>query len=173
MPIYSLSSWSSIISLKAAMFVDPIRDIYEVGPYPYMFEMTPTLSGFYNLHILSTPYQLYRRRKSVDHFDAWSRTGPPSMAPESLPSQSRYLRSSYFSGAETWNFAIRLVETNTRPGIDHHESHRHLPGGVPWSELWIPVERHYLQYQCDCQSLLSRNVLGLHVQGSTAFSSGT
>jgi len=29
-PIYSLSSWSSIISLKAAMFVDPVRDIYEV-----------------------------------------------------------------------------------------------------------------------------------------------
>ena len=29
-PIYSISSWSSIISLKVAMFVDPIRDIYEV-----------------------------------------------------------------------------------------------------------------------------------------------
>jgi hypothetical protein len=29
-PIYSLSSWSSIVSLKAAMFVDPIRDVYEV-----------------------------------------------------------------------------------------------------------------------------------------------
>jgi hypothetical protein len=30
-PIYSLSSWVSILSLKAAMFVDPIRDVYEVS----------------------------------------------------------------------------------------------------------------------------------------------
>ncbi|RDL38860.1 DUF300-domain-containing protein [Venustampulla echinocandica] len=28
-PIYSISSWSSIVSLKAALFVEPIRDIYE------------------------------------------------------------------------------------------------------------------------------------------------
>ena len=32
-PIYSLSSWMSIVSLKAAMFVDPVRDIYEVRYY--------------------------------------------------------------------------------------------------------------------------------------------
>jgi hypothetical protein len=29
-PIYSIASWCSIISLKVAMFVDPIRDVYEV-----------------------------------------------------------------------------------------------------------------------------------------------
>jgi hypothetical protein len=33
-PIYSISSWVSIMSLDVAMWVDPIRDIYEVrlGP---------------------------------------------------------------------------------------------------------------------------------------------
>lgn len=31
-PIYSLSSWVSILSLTAAMFVDPVRDVYEVYP---------------------------------------------------------------------------------------------------------------------------------------------
>lgn len=29
-PIYAASSWTSIVSLKAAQFLDPIRDIYEV-----------------------------------------------------------------------------------------------------------------------------------------------
>lgn len=30
-PIYSISSWTSIMSQKAALFIDPIRDIYEVS----------------------------------------------------------------------------------------------------------------------------------------------
>lgn len=29
-PIYAASSWTSIVSLQAAQFLDPIRDIYEV-----------------------------------------------------------------------------------------------------------------------------------------------
>jgi hypothetical protein len=29
-PIYSISSWLSLVSLKAAFWVDPIRDVYEV-----------------------------------------------------------------------------------------------------------------------------------------------
>lgn len=29
-PIYAVSSWTSIISLRASQFLDPIRDIYEV-----------------------------------------------------------------------------------------------------------------------------------------------
>lgn len=33
-PIYAAASWTSIVSLKAAQFLDPIRDIYEVWP-PY------------------------------------------------------------------------------------------------------------------------------------------
>jgi organic solute transporter Ostalpha len=31
-PIYSIASWTSMISLTAAQFVDPVRDIYEAGP---------------------------------------------------------------------------------------------------------------------------------------------
>lgn len=30
-PIYSISSWTSLVSRDAAMFIDPIRDVYEVG----------------------------------------------------------------------------------------------------------------------------------------------
>lgn len=30
-PIYSASSWASIVSLKAAFYLDPLRDIYEVS----------------------------------------------------------------------------------------------------------------------------------------------
>lgn len=30
-PIYSISSWCSLVSLKVAFYVDPIRDIYEVS----------------------------------------------------------------------------------------------------------------------------------------------
>lgn len=33
-PIYAASSWTSIVSLKAAQFLDPIRDIYEVRDIP-------------------------------------------------------------------------------------------------------------------------------------------
>ncbi|CAG8264049.1 unnamed protein product [Penicillium salamii] len=29
-PIYAVSSWTSIVSLTAAQFLDPVRDIYEV-----------------------------------------------------------------------------------------------------------------------------------------------
>jgi len=32
-PIYSIASFSSMVSLEAAQFVDPIRDIYEVRSY--------------------------------------------------------------------------------------------------------------------------------------------
>ncbi|KAJ5496038.1 Transmembrane protein [Penicillium diatomitis] len=34
-PIYAASSWTSIVSLKAAQFLDPIRDIYERGILQY------------------------------------------------------------------------------------------------------------------------------------------
>ncbi|PVH83383.1 DUF300-domain-containing protein [Cadophora sp. DSE1049] len=44
-PIYSLSSWSSIISLKAAMFVDPIRDIYEAFTIYTFFQLLINFLG--------------------------------------------------------------------------------------------------------------------------------
>lgn len=44
-PIYSISSWSSIISLKAAMFVDPIRDIYEAFTIYTFFQLLINFIG--------------------------------------------------------------------------------------------------------------------------------
>ncbi|KAE9363051.1 DUF300-domain-containing protein [Stipitochalara longipes BDJ] len=44
-PIYSLSSWSSIISLKAAMFVDPIRDVYEAFTIYTFFQLLINFLG--------------------------------------------------------------------------------------------------------------------------------
>src|SRR6266536_1534643 len=41
-PIYSLSSWVSIVNLTASMFVDPIRDVYEVRSGPIMYFQTLT-----------------------------------------------------------------------------------------------------------------------------------
>lgn len=29
-PIYAASSWTSIVSLTASQFLDPVRDVYEV-----------------------------------------------------------------------------------------------------------------------------------------------
>ncbi|PMD20036.1 DUF300-domain-containing protein [Hyaloscypha hepaticicola] len=44
-PIYSLSSWSSIVSLKAAMFVDPIRDVYEAFTIYTFFQLLINFLG--------------------------------------------------------------------------------------------------------------------------------
>ncbi|KAG9241842.1 organic solute transporter Ostalpha-domain-containing protein [Calycina marina] len=44
-PIYSLSSWSSIISLKVAMFVDPVRDIYEAFTIYTFFQLLINFIG--------------------------------------------------------------------------------------------------------------------------------
>ncbi|KAI9054717.1 hypothetical protein LZ554_001868 [Drepanopeziza brunnea f. sp. 'monogermtubi'] len=44
-PIYSLASWSSIVSLKAAMFVDPIRDIYEAFTIYTFFQLLINFIG--------------------------------------------------------------------------------------------------------------------------------
>ncbi|GAW16478.1 hypothetical protein ANO14919_059070 [Xylariales sp. No.14919] len=38
-PIYSISSWSSMVSLKAAAFLDPIRDIYEAFTIYTFFQL--------------------------------------------------------------------------------------------------------------------------------------
>ncbi|OAQ96556.1 hypothetical protein LLEC1_07530, partial [Akanthomyces lecanii] len=38
-PIYSIASWTSMISLKAAQFVDPIRDVYEAFTIYTFFQL--------------------------------------------------------------------------------------------------------------------------------------
>jgi hypothetical protein len=44
-PIYSISSWTSMISLRAASFVDPIRDIYEAFTIYTFFQLLINYMG--------------------------------------------------------------------------------------------------------------------------------
>ncbi|KIN08385.1 hypothetical protein OIDMADRAFT_100175 [Oidiodendron maius Zn] len=44
-PIYSISSWCSIISLKLAMFIDPIRDVYEAFTIYTFFQLLINFLG--------------------------------------------------------------------------------------------------------------------------------
>ncbi|EEA28724.1 hypothetical protein TMatcc_002924 [Talaromyces marneffei ATCC 18224] len=44
-PIYAASSWTSIISLKAAMFLDPVRDIYEAFTIYTFFQLLINFLG--------------------------------------------------------------------------------------------------------------------------------
>ncbi|KAH6663498.1 organic solute transporter Ostalpha-domain-containing protein [Halenospora varia] len=44
-PIYSISSWSSILSMKAALFVDPVRDIYEAFTIYTFFQLLINFIG--------------------------------------------------------------------------------------------------------------------------------
>lgn len=44
-PIYSASSWASIVSLKAAFYLDPLRDIYEASTViPWLRLRNPRVS---------------------------------------------------------------------------------------------------------------------------------
>ncbi|EKV06473.1 hypothetical protein PDIG_69860 [Penicillium digitatum PHI26] len=44
-PIYAVSSWTSIISLKAAQFLDPVRDIYEAFTIYTFFQLLINFLG--------------------------------------------------------------------------------------------------------------------------------
>jgi hypothetical protein len=44
-PIYAISSWVSLISLKAAFFLDPIRDIYEAFTIYTFFQLLINFLG--------------------------------------------------------------------------------------------------------------------------------
>ncbi|RFU28271.1 hypothetical protein B7463_g8068, partial [Scytalidium lignicola] len=61
-PIYSIASWSSIISLKFAMFVDPIRDIYEAFTIYTFFQLLINFIGGERALII-----MMHGRKPVSH----------------------------------------------------------------------------------------------------------
>ena len=79
-PIYSISSWSSIMSLKVAMWVDPIRDVYEVRQFSHLNLQTLILLGFHNIYLLPAPNQLPRRRASLDNHGPWPSAGLACLA---------------------------------------------------------------------------------------------
>lgn len=56
-PIYSASSWASIMSQDAAFYLDPLRDIYEVLPA--------------KSRILSRSAKKYPRRSPYTHFSSF------------------------------------------------------------------------------------------------------
>src|SRR3954471_13798321 len=52
-PIYSASSWTSIVSLKAAFYLDPLRDIYEAFTiYTFLQLLVNFLGGERSLIIM-------------------------------------------------------------------------------------------------------------------------
>lgn len=85
-PIYSASSWASIMSQDAAFYLDPLRDIYEVShaihevaESRYIWPLT-NISGFHDIYFLPTPNQLPRRRAFTHYYDAWKAARPASLA---------------------------------------------------------------------------------------------
>lgn len=86
-PIYSISSWTSILSIKVASFVEPVRDVYEVCLHTMPPGLPADSIGIYNLYLLPAAHQLSRWRKSLDNYDAWPRASASFMASESFPSQ--------------------------------------------------------------------------------------
>lgn len=147
-PIYSISSWSSIISLKIAMFVDPIRDIYEVVQTIHPRGQRLTGVGFHYLYFLPTLDQLPRRGASSDNYDAWARASAPSLASKPFPTQSRYLGPSHLLGHKTRHPAICLAEAHPRSRCYHNEIHWNLQGGIPGINFGISLEWNRIQYQC-------------------------
>ena len=68
-PIYSAASWASLISLRVAFYVDPLRDVYEVRQTCIDFLPGLPKKGFYDLYFLSASNQLPWRGALADHHD--------------------------------------------------------------------------------------------------------
>ncbi|KAH8912895.1 DUF300-domain-containing protein [Coniochaeta sp. PMI_546] len=68
-PIYSISSWSSMISLKAAFWLDPIRDIYEAFTIYTFFQLLINyLSGERALIIMTHGREPVHHLWPLNHF---------------------------------------------------------------------------------------------------------
>lgn len=84
-PVYSASSWASIMSLKAAFWLDPLRDVYEVsGRMQLRVRRLNSCIGFHNLYIRAASDQLPWWRTIPYHHDAWPPTSPSSLASKRL-----------------------------------------------------------------------------------------
>lgn len=81
-PIYCAVSWTSLVSLKAAFWIEPLLDVYEVGLECFRYQMTLTnFLGIYYLRLLSASHQLHWGRARSHNPYAWSQTGGTPMAP--------------------------------------------------------------------------------------------
>ena len=59
-PIYSASSWASIMSQDAAFYLDPLRDIYEVLP-----AKSQGICRSAKKHLRRSPYTLFSNFLSI------------------------------------------------------------------------------------------------------------
>lgn len=114
-PIYSASSWASMMSLTAAFYVEPIRDIYEASfsgsrtRLSFSTDMSLDLIGLHHIYFLPTSDQLYRWRTFADHNDAWPSTCTPSLAAHACTVYSRHFRPSYFLEYKAGHSSIYLA----------------------------------------------------------------
>lgn len=87
-PIYSASSWASIMSQDAAFYLDPLRDIYEVPCAKLRgwrsLDGLIIALGIHHLHIFPTSHQFSWRRTLSHHNDAWKTACASPLAPHIL-----------------------------------------------------------------------------------------
>ena len=78
------------MSLTAAFYLDPVRDIYEVEQLDLAFGNVMYLQhlGIYHLYLSSASHQLSRGRTFAHRHDAGPSTRPSPLASEPVPCQS-------------------------------------------------------------------------------------
>lgn len=95
-PFFAGASWASLVSLKASFWIEPFRDVYEVGTQsshaPPLLTIAP---GFHNLRLLPAAHQLHWWRTSTYYPHARTAASLSPVAIESLSGQSRHLRSTH------------------------------------------------------------------------------
>lgn len=125
-----------MMSLTAAFYVEPIRDIYEASfsgsPYVSIFstDMSLNLIGLHHIYFLPTSDQFHWWRTFADHNDAWPSTCTSSLAAHAYLVYSRHLRSSHFFEYKAGHSPICLAETAPWLSYSYHEVYRYLQRGL-------------------------------------------
>lgn len=149
-PIYSASSWASIMSQTAAFYLDPLRDIYEVSTKSKitlnpgcMANGTP---GIHDIYLLPAPHQLPRRRALPHNNDARPPTRKPPLAPKSLLPQSRHLRPAHLPHHQARDPTIRLAKAHSsiatiimKATDTYQEEYLSLTSGYLWSGIFYNI----------------------------------
>lgn len=129
-PIYSAASWASLVSITAASYVEPFRDVYEVKQSLPSLCPILTIPGLHYLHLPPAVDQLHRRRTRPHHPNDRSRTCATPLAAESRLRQNRYLGSAYLPCCKARHSAVRMGQAGPLGGHHRHEGDRHIQGGL-------------------------------------------
>ena len=147
-PIYAASSWASVVSLQAAFYLDPLRDIYEAFTiYTFLQLLVNFMGGERQLIIMM------HGRAPVSH--PW---------PLSLYFTGRHLGSTYLPGCQKRHPAVCLPQTYTCCVHHCHEVDRHIPRGIHRPELGLSLVWYRLQHQYHAVPLRLSHVLGVHAR---------